>query len=85
MQMLTAATRLDGPGWIRGVIGAFISGGAGSIGSGVGASMLDKQHDLNILALMGLTFLISGIISLAKFLQTSPLPDLPPTPPPPTP
>lgn len=77
MQMMTTASKLDWSGWVRGIMGAFISGGAGSIAAGVAGTYLDKQHDLNILALMGWTFLFSGIISLAKFLQTSPVPEPP--------
>lgn len=74
MQMLTTATKLDWSGWLRGLIGATISGGAAAIASGVAASQLDKSHDINVLALMGYTALISAIISLAKYLQTSPVP-----------
>jgi hypothetical protein len=77
MQMFTTASRLDWAGWLRGLIGAFVSGGAGSISAGVAGNILDKQHDLNILALMGWTFLFSGLFSLAKFLQTSPVPEPP--------
>jgi peptidoglycan/LPS O-acetylase OafA/YrhL len=73
---VTNVSRLDWSDWFRGAIGALISGGAASVSSGVAANMLDKQHDLNILALMGTTFLISGIVSLAKFLQTTPVPKL---------
>jgi hypothetical protein len=71
---VTTAQRLDWAGWLRGAIGALISGGAASVSSGVAANMLDKQHDLNILALMGTTFVISGVVSLMKFLQMEPVP-----------
>ena len=74
MQMLTTASSLDWGGWIRGFVGALISGGASSVASGFGASVLDKSHDINIFKLMALTFLFSGVISLAKFLQTQPVP-----------
>jgi hypothetical protein len=78
MQFLRAIAIIDASTWFRGVIGAFISGGAGSIAAGFSASVLDKTHDLNILALMGLTFVISGIVSMAKFLEITPLPPAPP-------
>lgn len=74
MQILRVASNLDGSGWLRGVVGAFISGGAASIASGSAASYLDKGHDINILELMGLTFLIAGVVSMMKFLETEPLP-----------
>lgn len=82
LALITNVQKLDWDGWLRGAIGALVSGGAGAVGSGVAANILDKGHDLNILALMGTTFLVSGIVSLAKFLQTTPVPTpIPPTPP----
>lgn len=74
MQMLTTANKLDWSGWIRGVIGALISGGAASIGSGFAANIADPAHDINIFKVMWITFLLSGVISMAKFLQTTPVP-----------
>jgi len=76
MQIVKAAATINVATWVRGVVGAFISGGAGSVAAGFSATVLDKNHDLNILALMGMTFLLSGIVSLAKFLQTTPLPEI---------
>jgi hypothetical protein len=83
MQALSTATSLDWGGWFRGLIGAFVSGGAGAIGGATGATMLDpKVFNLNdglgiTLKLMGVAFLISGIVSLAKYLQTAPVPNAP--------
>jgi hypothetical protein len=74
MQMLTVAGKLNWNSWFRGVVGALVSGGASSVASAFGTVILDKQHDLNIFAMMGITFLFSGVISLAKFLQTQPIP-----------
>lgn len=75
---VTNVTRLDWSTWTRGFIGAFLSGGAGAVSSGLGANYLDKAHDLNIFKLMGITFLISATFSLAKFLQVTPLPQAQP-------
>lgn len=80
MQMLATSKNLTTRRWARGIVGAFISGGAASVASGSAASFMDKQHDLNIPALMGLTFVISGVISIAKFLENEPLPPEPSTP-----
>jgi len=74
MTLFTTASKLDWSGWIRGCVGALISGGASSISAGFGAQILDKGHDLNILHLMGITFVISGVVSLAKYLQITPVP-----------
>lgn len=87
MQALSTAVKLDWSGWVRGVVGAFVSGGAGAIGGATGATMLDPMtFNLNTglgvtMKLMGVAFLISGIVSLAKFLQTSPVPGAVPPPP----
>jgi zinc transporter ZupT len=80
MTAVTNLTRLDWSTWTRGLIGAVVSGGAGSVASGFGATILDKSHDLNIFKLMAITFAFSAVISLAKFLQTTPVPE-PPAPP----
>src|ERR1039457_2324125 len=84
MQMLTTASKLDWAGWLLGIFGACISGGAGAIGGGFGAVIVDPSHDFtpgqggtyHLLMLMGVAFLFSGIISLAKYLQTHPVPDI---------
>lgn len=78
---ITVASKLDWGGWVKGLIGAVISGGAGAVGSGISVTVLDKTHDINTLEVMGLTFLVSGAVSLAKYLQQHPVPDdIPPTP-----
>lgn len=85
MQMLVTASRLDWTGWILGIIGALVSGGAGAVGGGFGAVIADPSHDFtpgmggtkHLLVLMGTAFVVSGIISLAKFLQTHPVPEAP--------
>jgi hypothetical protein len=69
--------RLDWGGWVRGFVGALVSGGAGAVASGFGASLADPGHDINIFKVMGFTFLISGVVSLAKYLQVTPVPEPP--------
>jgi hypothetical protein len=83
MQMLTAASALDWSGWVRGFVGAIVSGGAGAVSSGSGGVILDPdkfnvtQGGLgHLLLLMGICFTFSGVISLAKFLQLHPVPDI---------
>lgn len=75
MQMLSTATKLDWGGWLRGVIGALVSGGAGAVSAGFAVNMLDKAHDINLFKAMALTFAGSGIVSLAKYLQITPTPE----------
>lgn len=74
MQMVMVASKLDWSGWIRGVIGALVSGGASSISAGFATTIADPGHDVSLLKLMGITFLFSGVVSMAKFLQTQPVP-----------
>lgn len=74
MQMLTTAGSLDWGGWVRGVIGALISGGAGAISAGAATQFADPAHDISVFKVMWITFLVSGVVSLAKFLQITPVP-----------
>jgi hypothetical protein len=78
---IQTATRLDWSGWLLGIMGAIISGGAAAIGGGTGAVMIDSQTfnignggTAHLLQLMAVSFVISALVSLAKFLQTNPVP-----------
>jgi hypothetical protein len=75
MNTVSDIQRMDWTDWLRGVIGAGISGGAGSIASGVGASMADPAHDVNVFKVMWITFAVSAAISLSKYLALHPVPD----------
>ncbi len=73
MNALAVASKLDWSGWVRGVVGAAALG-AGAVAAGFGAQMADPAHDISIFKVMGFTFIISGVVSLAKYLQTTPVP-----------
>lgn len=82
MQLVTTAGKLDWSGWILGLIGAVVSGGAGAVGASLGTIVVDPMnfnlhgHGLiDVLEVAGVSFTISAITSLAKFLQTHPTPD----------
>jgi hypothetical protein len=82
MQMIITAGSLDWSGWVRGVLGAAISGGAGAVSVGFGTMIVDPEHFnvlnggiYHLLAVIGICFTVSSIVSLAKFLQTHPVPD----------
>ena len=69
--------------WVKGVIAAAISGGAGGVLTGFAAVGIDPQH-FNLQAGMGATLriaaaaaLINAVIGIAAYLQKSPLPDEP--------
>lgn len=67
--------------WIKGVVAAAISGGAGGVLTGLAAVGIDPQH-FNLQTGMGATFriaataaLINAVIGVAAYLQKSPLPN----------
>lgn len=72
--------------WLRGLIGAGISGAANSVSvGGIASWVVPEKFNMqsgesfhNLLLLTGLTALASFIISIAKYLSTKPMPeDLP--------
>jgi len=66
--------------WFYGLVSGFIGGGAGSIAAGFGGLITDPEHFSpahgvrHLFTLMGITFLISGIMTAMAFLKQSPLP-----------
>lgn len=68
--------------WFRGLLAAFIGGGAGAVASGfIAVARTPNEYNLkdglsNLLVMIGGTFLVTGIISMAAYLQRSPLPEL---------
>lgn len=78
MKMLDAASSLDFSSWIRGILSAGISGGASAITGGIVVSGLDPEH-YNFQAgkfwiLTGTLFMVNAVVSIAKFLQSNPIP-----------
>jgi hypothetical protein len=70
---------LDFSEWFRGLIAAFVSGGASAITSGITVSAMDSR-DYNlatgkIYALMGAMFAVNGLMGAAMFLRNKPVPD----------
>lgn len=66
--------------WLRGLLAAAVSGGAGGILTGLAAVGIDPQH-FNLQTGMGATLriaaaaaLINAVIGVAAYLQKSPLP-----------
>lgn len=68
--------------WFRGLIAAFIGGGASAVASGfIAVAQTPQEYNLkdglhNLMVMIGGTFLVSGIIATAAYLQRSPLPEL---------
>ena len=75
------AGSLDVNGWLLGIWSAAISGGAGAISSGFGTILVDPsdfnlQTPAKLLKVMMATFGFSALVSLMKFLQMHPAPDV---------
>ena len=69
--------------WLKGILAAAISGGAGGVLTGFAAVGIDSQH-FNLQSGIGPTMrigaaaaLINAVIGVAAYLQKSPLPDGP--------
>jgi Zn-dependent protease len=67
--------------WLKGILAAAISGGAGGVLTGLAAVGIDPQH-FNLQTGMGATLriaaaaaLINAVIGVAAYLQKSPLPN----------
>lgn len=80
MRMLNTAANLDIDTWFRGLLSAGISGGASAITGGIVVSGMDPAHYSfqagKFWILTGTLFTANAVVSIAKFLQTSPLPVL---------
>lgn len=70
--------RLAWGGWLYGLFAAIIGGGAGAAGTGVAQVVVDPQHSdiRHLLALMGTSFVVTGLLSAFAFLKQSPLPQV---------
>jgi hypothetical protein len=64
--------------WVYGLFAALIGGGTAAIGTGFAQAITDPGHaDVkHLLALMGTSFIVSGILSAAAYLAKSPLPPI---------
>jgi len=81
MKLLAVASKLDWSGWFAGIGGAFVSGGASAIAVIAATSAYDPSHDMMgwvLIKAMAVAFVISGVVSLAKWLQLHPVPTTPP-------
>lgn len=67
--------------WLRGLIGAGISGSAASLSSGVGATMLaPEKFNMNdgfgnLMKMITITATAAFVVSIAKYLSQKPLPE----------
>ena len=80
MELFSAAGSLDISDWVRGLLGAAISGGSAAISGGAGGALIAPEHfnihSGQLYELIAGMFLFNAFISLSKFLALHPLPDL---------
>ena len=64
---MTYQTRL----WLHKLVAALVGGGAAAVTAGVSVSLIDPHQWelLNLLKLMGVTFLLNGLMSVMMFLK----------------
>lgn len=68
--------------WLRGLLAAFIGGGASAVASGfIAVAQTPAQYNFhdgvdNLLRMIGGTFIVTGILTAASYLQKSPLPEI---------
>ena len=71
---------IDFTDWFRGLMAAFIGGGASAVSAGFVVSAKDPAHyalgSANFFQVAGSVFLVSGTINAAAFLRTKPIPDM---------
>lgn len=70
---MTYQTRL----WLHKLVAALVGGGAAAVTAGVSVSLIDPHQWelLNLLKLMGVTFLLNGLMSVMMFLKDKPIPE----------
>ena len=70
--------------WLHGLGAALIGGGSGAVSATVGVNLVDSKdwnmsdwpHAKHMLVLMGIVFLVQGVIATFAWLSKSPLPPL---------
>jgi hypothetical protein len=79
MKLPAGFGELDFTDWIRGLVSAFVSGGASAVTTAVVAPALTPElaaGTAKFFILVGSVFVMSGVIGMANFLRTKPIPDL---------
>jgi hypothetical protein len=68
--------------WLHGLVAAFIGGGASAVTAGIAAPAINPQafnfHDqiAPLFQLMGVLFLVNGLLAAFAYLKQSPLPSM---------
>ena len=78
MQLPLGFGDLDFDDWVRGLVAAFVGGGASAFSAGV-ANVLNHPTagiwHIEFWSTVSTTFVIAGLIAMFMFLRTSPIPD----------
>lgn len=80
MQLPLGFGHLDFEDWARGVVSAFITGGAGAVTSAFSVTAIDSDHfpagGLKFFEVAAMVFCVTGFMNMMAFLRTKPLPDI---------
>ncbi len=80
MQLPLGFGELDFGDWAKGLISAFVSGGATAVTGGAAVTMVDPDHfavgTSKFIEVTAAMFLMSGTMSMFAFLRTKPIPDV---------
>lgn len=80
MQLPLGFGDLDFEDWLRGLIAAFVQGGASVVTGGITVASMDAKDyymgSHKLYALVGAMFTVNGILGAAMFLRQKPVPEL---------
>ena len=70
---------LDLTDWIRGLVSAFVTGGAGAVTSAFSVTAIDPDHfkmgGIKFFEVAGMVFAVTGFLNMMAFLRTKPIPE----------
>jgi hypothetical protein len=73
---VTSAFKLAWAPWVYGLAASGVGGGAAAISTGFTQAITDPQHSnlKHLLYMMGVSYIVGGILAAAFYLKQSPLP-----------
>lgn len=77
--MFATLGNLNWQGWFKGMIAAFVGGGAGAVSNGFGNMLVapdqfNLSHPGKLLESIATSFVVSGVVTMMAYLHQSPVP-----------
>jgi len=80
MDMPLGLGRIDLGDWVRGVVAAFIGGGAGAVTGAFSVTTIDPDHfkmgGTKFFEVAAMIFAVTGFLNMMAFLHQKPLPEM---------